>query len=98
VSNGIRHTPPGGSVALRCRPDGGEVLLEIADTGEGIGPDELPHVFERFWRADKSRTRQTGGSGLGLAIARKLAEAHGGSITVASTPGEGARFTVRLPQ
>ncbi|MCW2504401.1 MAG: histidine kinase [Actinomycetia bacterium] len=98
VSNAIRHTPPGGSVTLRTRTDGPHVVLEVADTGSGIDPADLPHVFERFWRAEKSRNRQTGGSGLGLAIARNFTEAHGGSISVASTPGLGTTFTVRLPQ
>jgi two-component system sensor histidine kinase BaeS len=98
VSNAIRHTPPGGSVTLRTRTDGPHVVLEVADTGSGIDPADLPHVFERFWRAEKSRNRQTGGSGLGLAIARNVTEAHGGSISVASTPGLGTTFTVRLPQ
>lgn len=72
-------------------------MVEVADTGSGISAEDLPHVFERFWRADKSRTRQTGGSGLGLAITRKLVEAHGGSIGVESVPGAGTVFRFRLP-
>ncbi|MGW4030390.1 sensor histidine kinase [Streptomyces sp. NPDC004838] len=74
-----------------------EVVVEVADTGEGIPADDLPHVFDRFWRAEKSRSRRTGGSGLGLAIVRKLAEAHGGRADAVSTVGEGALFTLRLP-
>jgi two-component system, OmpR family, sensor histidine kinase BaeS len=96
VSNAIRHTPNGGQVVLRSRVEGGELVVEVADSGTGIDPADLPHVFDRFWRADKSRTRQTGGSGLGLAITRKLTEAHDGTVSVTSTPGLGCVFTVRL--
>lgn len=98
VSNAIRHTPRGGVVTLRSREDGSHVLIEVADTGSGIDPGELPHVFDRFWRAEKSRSRQTGGSGLGLSIVRKLAEAHGGTVTATSTPGVGSVFTLSLPR
>ncbi|WP_344522055.1 HAMP domain-containing sensor histidine kinase [Streptomyces rectiviolaceus] len=97
VSNAIRHTPQGGSVTIGCRATLDAVVVEVADTGTGIDPDDLPHVFDRFWRADKSRTRATGGSGLGLAIVRQLVEGHGGTVTARSTPGEGAVFTVRVP-
>ncbi|MET9549977.1 HAMP domain-containing sensor histidine kinase [Streptomyces sp. NPDC006627] len=97
VSNAIRHTPAGGSVRISCRGQGDAVLIEVADTGRGIAPADLPHVFDRFWRADKSRTRSTGGSGLGLSIVRKLAEAHEGAVTAESVPGKGSLFTVRLP-
>ncbi|MFC8129370.1 sensor histidine kinase [Streptomyces sp. NPDC057302] len=97
VSNAIRHTPEGGSVTIGCRATLDAVVVEVADTGTGIDPDDLPHVFDRFWRADKSRTRSTGGSGLGLAIVRQLVEGHGGTVTARSTPGEGAVFTVRVP-
>ncbi|MEV6757381.1 ATP-binding protein [Streptomyces sp. NPDC051214] len=97
VSNAIRHTPDGGSVTIDCRATADAVVVEVADTGTGIDPEDLPHVFDRFWRADKSRTRSTGGSGLGLAIVRQLVEGHGGTVTVRSTPGEGAVFTVRVP-
>ncbi|MFJ8935734.1 sensor histidine kinase [Streptomyces sp. NPDC102365] len=96
VSNAIRHTPNGGQVVLRSRVEGAELVVEVADSGTGIDPADLPHVFDRFWRADKSRTRQTGGSGLGLAITRKLTEAHDGTVSVTSTPGLGSVFTVRL--
>jgi len=97
VSNAIRHTPPGGRITLGARSDGPQVVIDVADTGVGLAPDELPLVFERFWRAEKSRSRQTGGSGLGLSIVRKLAEAHGGVVSVTSVLGEGSIFTLRLP-
>jgi two-component system sensor histidine kinase BaeS len=97
LANAVRHTPPDGRIELRGRRDGRDVLITVTDTGAGIAPEDLPHVFDRFWRADKSRTRRTGGSGLGLAITRKLAEAQGGDIAVTSTLGEGSTFTLRLP-
>ena len=73
-------------------------MLTVEDTGGGIAPEDLPHVFERFWRAEKSRSRRTGGSGLGLSIVRQLVEAHGGTVTADSEPGAGAVFTIRLPR
>ena len=97
VSNAVRHTPAGGTVTVRSRVTGGELTIEVADTGTGIDAADLPKIFDRFWRADGSRTRRTGGSGLGLAIARKLTEAHGGTVAVVSTLGTGSTFTVRMP-
>lgn len=98
VSNAVRHTPAGGTVTLRARTAGaGQVVIEVADTGSGIAPGDLPRVFDRFWRAEKSRSRQTGGSGLGLSIVRKLAEAHGGSVGATSVQGRGSVFTITLP-
>jgi two-component system, OmpR family, sensor histidine kinase BaeS len=97
VSNAIRHTPAGGSVTVRFDVRPQYLAIEVTDTGTGIAEDDLPKVFDRFWRADRSRSRATGGSGLGLPIARQLARAHGGDITVASGPGEGSTFTVHLP-
>jgi two-component system sensor histidine kinase BaeS len=97
VSNAIRYTPEGGAVGLRAYRDAARVVIDVTDTGVGIPDDVLPHVFDRFWRAEKSRSRTTGGSGLGLAIARNLVEAHGGTLTAASTPGEGSTFTAGLP-
>jgi two-component system sensor histidine kinase BaeS len=92
VGNGIRYTPRGGAVTVTAK----DTTISVRDTGVGIAAENLPKIFDRFWRADESRSRATGGSGLGLAIARKLAEAHGGTIEVASTPGQGTVFTVRL--
>ncbi|WP_329348575.1 sensor histidine kinase [Streptomyces sp. NBC_01261] len=97
VSNAIRHTPPGGTVTLRAHSAVDHVTIEVADTGTGIPAEDLPRVFDRFWRAEKSRSRRTGGSGLGLAIVRRLTEAHGGTVTASSTVGAGTVFTVRLP-
>ncbi|NIJ14410.1 two-component system sensor histidine kinase BaeS [Saccharomonospora amisosensis] len=98
VSNAVRHTPSGGRVTLWARPSGDEVLIDVTDTGTGIEAESLPHVFDRFWRADKSRNRGGGGSGLGLAITHHLVQAHGGSIEVRSTVGEGTTFTIHLGQ
>jgi two-component system sensor histidine kinase BaeS len=84
-------------VTVRSRLDGDYLVIEVADTGHGIAEHDLPYVFDRFWRADKSRNRSTGGSGLGLAIVRKLAEAHGGTVTATSRLGHGSTFTLRLP-
>jgi two-component system sensor histidine kinase BaeS len=97
VSNAIRYTPPGGSVTVTATADPQGLTVAVADTGVGIAPEDLPRIFDRFWRADSSRTRATGGSGLGLPIARKLAEAHGGTITAVSRPGAGTTMTVWLP-
>jgi two-component system sensor histidine kinase BaeS len=97
VSNALRATPEDGRVVLRVREDGGRAVLEVADTGHGISPGDLPHVFDRFWRADAARGRATGGSGLGLAIAREIIAAHDGTITARSTMDAGSVFTVTLP-
>jgi len=96
--NAVQHTDPEyGGIALALWPEGSDACLAVRDNGPGIAAEHLPHVFDRFYRIDASRTRTHGGTGLGLAIAKSLAEAHGGSIAAASTPGEGAAFTVRLP-
>jgi two-component system sensor histidine kinase BaeS len=97
VTNAVRHTPPTGKVTVSARQEAKEIVLEVSDTGTGIAKEDLPHVFDRFWRAEKSRSRATGGSGLGLAIVRKLAEAHQGTATATSTPGKGSTFQIRLP-
>ncbi|KOV64272.1 kinase [Streptomyces sp. MMG1121] len=97
VSNALRHTPADGTVTLAARRDGTDVVLTVTDTGTGIAAEDLPHVFERFWRAEKSRSRRTGGSGLGLSIVRHLMAAHDGTAEATSEPGAGAVFTLRLP-
>lgn len=99
LDNALRHTPAGGSVRLQLhQPDPGWVELNVSDTGAGIPAEHLPHLFERFYRADPARARTRGGSGIGLTISRALVEAHGGGISATSPgPGHGATFTVRLP-
>jgi histidine kinase len=98
VGNALQYTPPGGRVGIRARREGDAVRVAVTDTGIGIPPEHLPHVFERFYRVDKSRSRAGGGSGVGLTIARHLVEAHGGEIEAASDgPGRGSTFTFTLP-
>lgn len=99
LTNALRHTPSGGAVTVRATVSETErVVLQVTDTGEGIGTEHLPHVFERFYRGDTARDRDSGGSGIGLTISRALVEAHGGTLTAASAgPGQGAVFTVELP-
>ncbi|MFE5122600.1 sensor histidine kinase [Streptomyces sp. NPDC056669] len=98
VSNAVRHTGWGGSVTISSYVDGEEVVIKVADTGTGIDADDLPMLFERFWRAEKSRSRHAGGSGLGLSIVLQLVHAHGGTVDVTSTPGAGSVFALRLPR
>ncbi|MFK3982851.1 ATP-binding protein [Micromonospora sp. NPDC050397] len=97
VTNAVRHTPAGGTVTIRAGTDADGLRIAVSDTGSGIAEDDLPRVFERFWRAEKSRNRQTGGSGLGLPIVRKLVEAHGGTVSATSVLGRGSVFTLLLP-
>lgn len=97
VDNALKYTPPGGEVTLSLQREPGWVCLSVSDTGIGILPEDLPHIFERFYRSDKARTRGKGGTGLGLAIAKWIAEAHNGRITVESAPNRGSTFTVWLP-
>ena len=100
VTNAIKYTPHGGTVALALAEETDSVVFTVRDSGIGIAPGDLPHIFERFWRADpaRSRTGDRPGTGLGLAITKWIAEAHGGSITVQSRPGRGTIFVVRLPK
>jgi signal transduction histidine kinase len=108
VLNALAHTPAGGRVTIMVRPvlpdeqptlasGEADLLVEVADTGEGIDPADLPHIFERFYRGEKSRSRRTGGTGLGLAIARGIVEAHGGQIGITSQPGVGTHVWFTLP-
>jgi two-component system sensor histidine kinase BaeS len=98
VDNAIRHTPRKGWVSLGCHWTAGErVVVSVVDSGSGIAPADLPHVFERFYQADPARDRGTGSSGLGLAIVRAIVEAHGGRVRAGNEAGAGARFEVELP-
>jgi two-component system sensor histidine kinase BaeS len=97
VTNAVRYTPPGGQVTLRAGRTGDQVTIEVVDTGIGIRAEDIPRVFDRFWRAEQSRNRSSGGSGLGLAITRHLIEAHHGTITVHSELRAGSSFTIKLP-
>jgi signal transduction histidine kinase len=97
VDNACRYTPPGGTVTLGLVAHEGIAALSVRDTGPGIPPEALPHIFERFYRADHARSREIGGTGLGLAISQVIAEAHGGRIEVESRVGEGSTFTAHLP-
>ncbi|MBA3330258.1 MAG: sensor histidine kinase, partial [Actinobacteria bacterium] len=96
VDNAVRAAPPGSPVRLAVGSDGGRAWMAVADEGPGIAPDQQGRIFDRFARLDGGRSRAEGGSGLGLAIVRELAEAHGGSVEVASRPGHGATFTIWL--
>ncbi|MGA5298336.1 sensor histidine kinase [Nucisporomicrobium flavum] len=98
LDNALRHTPAGGSVTVTADLAADRLRLQVADTGEGIPAEHLPHVFERFYRADSARDRARGGSGIGLAIVRAIVSAHGGAVSAHSDgPGRGATFTVTLP-
>lgn len=98
IANALRHTPEDGQITVSAAADRGFITVSVADTGEGIAPEDLPHVFDRFWRADRSRSRAGGGAGLGLAIARALVEAQGGRVRAASEGlGKGSVFSFTLP-
>jgi len=97
LENAVAHTPKGGTINVAVSQKGKWVEVSVSDTGEGIPAEDLPHIFERFYRVDKSRARATGGSGLGLTIAKRLIEAHGGTIVVQSKLGKGSRFSFTLP-
>src|SRR5262249_5149647 len=101
IQNAIRHTPADGTITLTVRGASDKVELTVADSGEGIPGSDLPHVFDRFYRGERARTRDRlesgSGAGLGLAIAKGIVEAHGGMISATSQPGQGAAFHVVLP-
>jgi two-component system sensor histidine kinase BaeS len=99
LDNALRHTDSGGSVDVTTAVDADHIEVSVVDTGEGITAEHVPHVFERFYRADAARDRDHGGAGIGLAIAKALAEAHGGSVSARSDGrGQGATFALRLPK
>ena len=104
LENALKYTPPQGSVLLRAEralatggTPGGDVEIHVTDTGSGIPAADLPHVFERFYRADKARSRALGGTGLGLSIVKHIVQIHGGSVRAESKVGEGSTFILRLP-
>jgi two-component system heavy metal sensor histidine kinase CusS len=97
VANALQHTPLGGTVLLRAQAIDGAATISVSDTGTGIAPEHLPHLFDRFYRVDAARTSGDS-TGLGLAVVRSIAELHGGSVSVTSTPGQGARFDMRFPR
>jgi signal transduction histidine kinase len=97
LDNAIKYTPAAGHVSLVFRMKDSQALIEIVDSGIGITEKDLPHVFERFYRADQARSRETRGSGLGLSIAKWIAESHNGSIELRSQPGHGTKVMIRLP-
>ena len=98
LQNANRHTPPDTPVHVRVTTDGPDAVIEVRDEGPGLDPETAARVFERFWRSDPSRARQSGGAGLGLAIVAAIASAHGGRAEVQTAPGEGATFRVLLPR
>ncbi len=94
----MRHTPPGGIVAVTATTGPDSIALQVKDTGEGIAPLDLPRIWERFYQANSERTPTTSGAGLGLALVKELIEGMGGSVSVDSVVGEGSCFTIHLPQ
>jgi signal transduction histidine kinase len=97
LQNSIKFTPIGGTIKVKLQTEGNHAVVSITDNGIGIAPEDQIHIFERFYKADKSRTRSKEGSGLGLSIVKKIINLHGGSIDVVSSPGTGTTFTVSLP-
>jgi len=97
VDNALKYTPVGGKVTVACRQEGGHVVIAVSDTGIGIDAEHLPRIFERFYRVDKSRSREMGGTGLGLSIVKHVVQAHDGQIDVDSEPGKGSTFSIRVP-
>jgi two-component system sensor histidine kinase BaeS len=97
LDNALRHTPSGGTITVRVDTHDTAIRLSVGDTGPGIDSQHLPHLFERFYRVDQARDRQSGGTGLGLAIVKEIVEAHGGRIEAQSQIGEGTTMTITLP-
>jgi two-component system phosphate regulon sensor histidine kinase PhoR len=98
IENAVNYSPEGGRIELKARFDGRQVVITVADEGPGLPESDLSRVFERFYRVDKSRSRDPGGTGLGLSIVRHLVELHGGRISAANRSQGGALFTISLPQ
>ena len=98
LQNAVRYNGEGGEIRLSTVSDEANAVLSVADSGMGIARDDIPHLFERFYRADKARSRAQGGVGLGLSICKSIVDTHGGTISVESEPGIGTTFTVKLPR
>lgn len=98
IQNSIKYTPEGGTIKISTWDDNSSIYIGISDSGIGIPEKDIPHIFERFYRVDKERSRKMGGTGLGLSIAKWIIDNHGGNITVKSTPGVGTTFTITLPK
>ena len=97
AANALRHTPKGGRVTLNAALEDGAIVVTVSDTGSGIAPGHLDHIFDRFYKVDPSRAGQAAGSGLGLSIVKAIVERHGGRITAASRAGAGTTFTLKFP-
>ena len=97
IDNAVKYTPDGGNISVSLVREGKQAVWRVRDNGVGIPEEDLPHVFERFYRVDKARSRETGGTGLGLSIVKQITALHGGEVTVESTLGHGSAFTVTLP-
>jgi two-component system phosphate regulon sensor histidine kinase PhoR len=97
IENALKYTSPQGRIQLRARSAGAEVELSVEDDGAGIPADDVPHIFERFYRADKARSREQGGTGLGLSIVKHIVQVHGGRVEARSTQGEGTVILIHLP-
>ena len=97
IDNAIKYTPRGGEVHCSLSRAGRKAVIKVSDTGVGIPEADLPHIFDRFYRVDKARSRETGGTGLGLSIVKQFVLLHGGTIEAASTAGKGTTFTIELP-
>jgi signal transduction histidine kinase len=98
IDNALKYTPEGGVVRLSVKQDNSALSVEVSDNGIGIPADDLPRIFERFYRVDRSRSRDMGGTGLGLSIVKHIVQAHRGTIEVSSKPGQGTRFVMRFPR
>jgi signal transduction histidine kinase len=97
LTNAAKHTDEGGQIGLTAEQEGDAVVLRVRDTGAGIAPELLPHIFEMFAQAERSLDRSQGGMGIGLCLVQQLVQLHGGTVEVQSVPGEGSEFVVRLP-
>ena len=97
LDNAVKYSREGGEIRLRARKRDGEIVISVGDTGVGIRQEDLPRIFERFYRADKARSREVGGTGLGLSIVKHIAQLHGGSVEAESEPGQGTTIRVVIP-